>query len=274
MPYTVGCVPYVNARPLVHFFDELGEDSPVQVVYDVPANLPKLLQHGQAQAILVSSIEALQNPERRAVESVGICTEGPAESVRLFSKRPFDQIQSVALDQSSMTSNALCQILLTEKFGIQPFTRAEPPNLQIMLQQYDAALLIGDAGYEANSEGLHVLDLGQAWSQMSGLPFVWALWVGKEQLSSVLSLHLLTSMVWGLSNLDEVVIEAAERNQWPHERCEHYLLRTMKYEVGDREIQGLQLFGELIVRHRLATQASSPIWVEAADPELAGTFAP
>lgn len=185
--FTVGSVPYVNAIPLVLDFERWGEASPVRVVYDVPSRLPVKLDSGEVDAILVSSFDALTVPCRRVAAGVCIGSRGAVKSVRLFSKVPFDQIQTLALDQSSMTSNALAQIVLAEAFGVRPETTRHAPSLETMLAETDACVIIGDAGMEASGEGLHVLDLGSAWHELTGKPFVWAAWVGGERLTPELA---------------------------------------------------------------------------------------
>src|SRR5471032_1724555 len=106
MKYTVGSVPYLNAKPLVRAFEVWGEESPVNVIYEVPSKLPALLAAGEVQAIMVSSIEAFRHPGSRIAEGVCIGSQREVMSVRLFSKVPPRMIETLALDQSSMTSNA------------------------------------------------------------------------------------------------------------------------------------------------------------------------
>ena len=91
--YTVGCVSYVNAIPLVEMFEEMGAASPVRVLYDVPSRLPALLESGEADAIFVSSVDGLRVADCRLAE--GVCI---VKSVRLFSKVPPAEIQKLALD--------------------------------------------------------------------------------------------------------------------------------------------------------------------------------
>lgn len=255
---TVGSVPYVNARPLVDHFDQLGEDSPVQVLYAVPSALPEMLETGEADAILVSSIDALTVPGRRYVEGVCIGSRGPAESVRLFSKRPFEQIESVALDQSSMTSNALAQIVLAELYGLKPRLERRPPDLNSMLGDHDAALLIGDLGMRANGSGLHVLDLGAAWQRLTGLPFVWALWTGGDGLTPALARHLQNACCTSLNELEGVIARTIRRSGWQEGMCRRYLSETMNYRLEAKDLDGLKTFGELCLRHGIVPAARVP----------------
>jgi predicted solute-binding protein len=175
--FRVGCVPYVNARPLVACFDQPNEL--VEVVYDVPSRLPALLDSGEVDAILVSSIEYLRRDDLVIAADVGIMSNGPVASVRMLSKVPLEEIKTLALDESSMTSNMLAQIILAER-GVRPSLVTMEPDQAAMLAACDACVLIGDKGLEADGTGLVDVDLGAAWTELTGEPFVWALWLMRE----------------------------------------------------------------------------------------------
>lgn len=175
--FRVGCVPYVNARPLVACFDQPNEF--VEVVYDVPSRLPALLDSGEVDAILVSSIEYLRRDDLVIAADVGIMSNGPVASVRMLSKVPLEEITTLALDESSMTSNMLAQVILAER-GVRPSLVTMAPDQSLMLERCDACVLIGDKGLEADGTGLVDVDLGQAWTEMTGEPFVWALWLSRR----------------------------------------------------------------------------------------------
>jgi chorismate dehydratase len=293
--YTVGSVPYVNARPLVRFFEEEAGRLPVTVVYDVPSKLPALLESGQADAVLVSSIDSLLSPDRRMAAGIGIASNGPVLSVRLFSRKPFDEIGSLALDQSSLTSNSLAKIILLERFGVTPIATPQPPDLEKMLQAHDACVLIGDIGMRAEGTGLHVLDLGEEWSRLTGLPFVWAVWLGNERLDTKLSQYLRIARVksclgaaptgkldgklesWNIGSIGGFEIgEQIERRRmyqlsaissassWTLEEVRKYLLETIIFDLGENEIEGLREFGRRLVRHGIAPANHFPQMVEPA----------
>lgn len=261
--FTVGSVPYVNALPLVQMFEEMGEQSPVRVVYDVPSQLPALLESGQVDAIMVSSYEALSRPGMRMAAGLCVGTQGAVESVRLFSKVPPKQIETLALDQSSMTSNRLAQVVLRERYKAQPMTVTLPPDPALMLEKADSCILIGDIGMTASVEGLHVMDLGEEWRAMTKLPFVWAAWIGRDGLTPELSGFLSQAMEWSACGKPPlptktladrlasdaaahrrmtVVEAAATRPGWSLEIAYHYLNETMTYTLGESELKGLQEF--------------------------------
>ncbi len=267
MAYTVACVPFMNAWPLVAWFEHLGDESPVRVHYDLPSRLPEMLESGQADAILVSSIDALTTPGREVASGVCIGTRGAAESVRLFSIVPYESIRTLALDESSMTSNALAQIVLAEKFGVRPECSHCTPDLDRMLSEHDAALLIGDKGLSADGTGLHILDLGQAWAEISGLPFVWALWTGRS-IAPELSALFTEALTWAESNFESVVEEASERGGCDLQTCRRYLTETMNYRLEDIDLAGLRTFGEMLRRHKIATLIHFPEIALGAAPAI------
>ena len=249
--FTVGCVPYVNAIPLVWWFEHLGEESPVKVVYDVPSKLPQLLDDNQADAILVSSIDALRTPDRSIASGVCIGSEGPVQSVRLFSRVPYGHIQSLALDSSSMTSNRLAQILLAENFNVRPQTLAMPPDIRTMLDVCDACVLIGDIGMTADYPGARILDLGQAWTDTTNHPFVWALWTGKTDLDpelvDLLNLAYRKSKDRHGRYRPEVNQAGQANSNWPPHLVEQYYNQCIRFDYDARAQAGLALYGQKLV---------------------------
>lgn len=238
MSIRIASVPYVNAMPLVWDFEQHPERG-VCVEYAVPSQLPAKLDSGAVEAILVSSIDALLTPGREIAGGVCIASRGAVQSVRLISQVPFDLIRRLALDQSSMTSNALAQLILANVYGVKPETAHAAPNLQDMLRDADAAVLIGDIGMTAATDGYRVLDLGQAWVDWTGLPFVWAAWVGRS-IRPELG-RLLVEAV-DRTDLEEVAQDAARRDGWNLTMARDYLCRTMTFRFDPEIEQGLRTF--------------------------------
>jgi len=267
MKYTVGSVPYLNAKPLVKAFEVWGKDSPVDVIYEVPSKLPALLESGTVQAIMVSSIEAFRNPGSRIAEGVCIGSKREVLSVRLFSKVPADQIRTLALDQSSMTSNALAQIILSERYGVTPKADPQPPNLCDMLATHDACVLIGDNGMREQGQGLHILDLGLEWFNLKKLPFVWAVWLGNEGLTPELVEWLNAAERWGAANIDTIIDEAPRDSGIPLEICDRYFRSVMNYPLEDKEVDALREFRRSVSHHIFIHPAHFPALVASSGSE-------
>jgi chorismate dehydratase len=264
---TLATVPYVNAYPLVFGLEE-ASGSEVQLLSAPPSSLPSLLDSGEAQAVLVSSIEAIQRPNRTWIGDLCIGSDGPVESVRLFSQVPFSRIRRVALDQSSMTSNVLALILLEGLFGIKPETFTAPPVQTDMLAQADACLLIGDIGMTAPSDGLEVLDLGQGWKELTGLPFVWAGWIGSPGFDPALPGLLekayelsgcgamppdVSVSSFSVGRRSATLDQAVSESGWTRERLDHYLNAVMIYRLSHQMKQGREEFwsrSKALLKHK------------------------
>lgn len=263
MTYRVGCVPYLNAKPLVRLFEDMKGRVPVEVVYDVPSRLPQLLAGGDVQAVMVSSIEALRVPGLRVADGVSISSQKDVLSVRLFSKVPPRMIGSIALDEGSMTSNALARIILKERYERDIEGELMAPRLDAMLERHDAAVLIGDNGMRASGEGLHVLDLGYEWRRLTRLPFTWALWVGDDGLTPELSMWLYAAMLYGMARMDRVVAIAAQETGFTVPQCENYLRRVMDYNFDEPHRLGLQEFARFLYNARIVRPTHFPAIIGA-----------
>lgn len=269
--YRVGSVPYVNAAPLVWWFEQEG--SPVDVVYAVPSELPALLQSGEVDCILVSSIYALTHPNSALAGEVGIVSDGPVQSVRILSTVPPAHIKTLALDESSMTSNLLAQIVLKYQFDVQPTLTKLPPNLDQMLDVCDACVLIGDKGLEASGEGLHILDLGECWKELTSLPFLWAGWVGSTDLDLALVPHLQRALEEsGFGKVvdperQELVCQwASARARWSIEVTRNYLRNHVKFLANESVKQGLAKYRQLA--NELGVTTHDPNWHQVQEANL------
>ncbi|MDW8107552.1 MAG: menaquinone biosynthesis protein [Armatimonadota bacterium] len=244
MRFKVGSVPYVNAAPLTRWLESETGARYAEVIYAPPSQLAQMLRAGALDVALVSSVEHFHRPETRYVHGLAIASRREVLSVRLFSQVPLAQVRTVALDTSSLTSAALTRILLERVYRVCPAYIDAPPDLEAMLQSADAALLIGDLGMTAHHPAVReVLDLGVAWHEWTGLPFVWALWLmNADAPAEAISDLLHTAYEWGERNLDAIIAAEAQRTGIPRELCAHYLREVMVYEIDDTFLQGLERF--------------------------------
>jgi chorismate dehydratase len=266
--FRIGCVPFLNAKPLIAYFGTEEGKSLAQVLLAPPSQLARRVETGDVNVALASSFFALESSDFKAVNGIAIASQGEVQSVRLFSKVPFDTIETLALDQASMTSNHLCRIILNETYGAHPICRALPAHLPSMLAEADAAVLIGDAGMSANGDGLYVLDLGEAWFDLTSLPFVWALWIGLDGLTDDLAMLLGRAKRFGLENIELVAATEAERLGWPLSTCRSYLVEAMDYGFGLSHVEGLRRFGEYCVELGFIGRLKMPDLVGEASPTL------
>jgi chorismate dehydratase len=256
----LGAVDYLNARPLVYGLELYSAQFTLR--FDVPSKCAALLHEGSIDVGMIPSIEYLRGRDRyRIVPDIGIVSDGAVASVAMFTAKPFKDIRTIAADSSSRTSSGLLQVLCYEAFGIDAQFVPMAPDLRAMLSRCDAALLIGDPAlfFDHVSGGLTKVDLGEHWTRVTGLPFVWAFWAGRAgALTPGQVLTLTVARDKGVLAADEV----AERYCGPGRaaRGRAYLRENVRYTLGDREQAGLQLFYELAVQHGVVGESRPLTW--------------
>ena len=268
----LGAVGYLNARPLVY---ELERRPRFDVRYDTPSECARLLHSGATDLGLVPSIEYLRGGPYRIVPDVAIASNGPVASVALYTAKAIDAIGSIALDTSSRTSVALTQLLCARHFKIAPSFVHLGPDLTEMLARCDAALIIGDAALLLDhtkvrlkaepptvrrvrlQPDLQKIDLGEVWTKMTGLPFVYAFWAGRpEALTSDDVAALQVARDAGVAQPRRIAqayfadpahfVRLAASFVAPSAEHEaigaRYLRDNIKYHLGDAERAGLEAF--------------------------------
>src|SRR4051812_45479339 len=181
-PLRVGVVNYLNAKPL---YFRLEESTPkVQVEMDLPSRLADRLRLAELDLALIPSVEYFRGVELgyEVLPGFAIAARGPVRSVKLFSRVPFGQIERLALDAGSRASQALARVWLDAAHGVRP-GRIEPlpMGMPVLESTADAVLVIGDRAMTVPEAPFHsVVDLAEAWAVMTGLPFVFALWVARS----------------------------------------------------------------------------------------------
>ena len=242
-PVRIGAVGYLNARPLTWALDAAPGRWTIR--YDLPSVCSSLLHAGEVDLGLVPSIDYLQDPDYRFVPGVGIGSRGPIASVALFTKVPVERIRSIALDTSSRTSVTLIRVLCRHRFGIAPDYVAHRPDLRAMTEAADAGLLIGDPAFETDHEalGLEKVDMGEQWTAMTGLPFIYAAWTGRPGAITGADVEALqAAQQAGVQSVDAIAAEYGRSDARRTARAAAYLRDNVKYGLGPVEAAGLQLF--------------------------------
>jgi chorismate dehydratase len=243
MTVRIGAVGYLNARPLTWALDRSPERW--QVRYDVPSVCATLLHAGDVDLGLIPSIEYLSAPDYRFVPGVGIGSLGPVLSVALYTKVPVALIRRLALDTSSRTSVALIKVLSRHRFQIDPEFVPHGPDLAAMTRVCDAGLLIGDPAFDVDHEalGLTKIDLGEEWTAMTGLPFIYAAWTGRPGVVTPEDVQALQqAQSEGVSAVDAIAREYGRGDARVEARAASYLRDNVRYGLGRDEAAGLQLF--------------------------------
>ncbi len=212
--------------------------------FRVPAECAREVATGAADIGIIPSVE-LSRHDYGHVRGLGIASRGAVRSILLVSSKPFDEIQTLAADISSRTSVALARIILSRRYRVAPQFVPLAPNLDEMLAAANAALIIGDPALHIDPEALdyHVLDLGAAWTEMTGLPMVFAIWAGrKEAITPQVEAVFRASYEFGRAHLHDIIRVEAVQRAILAELAREYLTRHIVYELGDADYRGLDLF--------------------------------
>jgi chorismate dehydratase len=251
----IGAVGYLNARPLTWALDR--EPDRWQIRYDLPSVCSSLLHAAEVDLGLIPSIDYLQSPDYRLVPGVGIGSRGRIASVALYTRLPLDRITSIALDTSSRTSVTLIRVLCRHRFAITPAFVQHGPDLPAMTSAYDAAVLIGDPAFDADHAalGLQKIDLGEEWTAMTGLPFIYAAWTGRAGAIGDAEVKALQkAQEIGVNSVDAIAAEYGGNDGSRAARAAAYLRDNVKYGLGPEEAAGLQLFLDYAAELGLAPQ--------------------
>lgn len=252
-PVRLGAVGYLNARPLTWALDRAPDRWRIR--YDVPSVCASLLHAGDVDLGLIPSVEYLQAPDYRFVPGVGIGSRGPVRSVALFTRAPLRSIRRIALDTSSRTSVALIRVLCRHRFRIEPEFVPHGPDLETMTRGADAALLIGDPALDADERalGLEKIDLGEEWTAMTGLPFIYAAWTGRPGAVTDADVRALQeAQAEGTRSTAAIAAEYGRGDSAVTRRAAAYLRDNVKYGLGPEDTAGLELFLDYAVELGLA----------------------
>lgn len=248
----VGIVNYLNSRPLARGFLQGYYAELFEPICHPPARVAKLLASGDLEVGLIPSIEVQRIPGVQVIDGLCVAATHEVRSVLLVTRTPISEVKRVALDENSRTSAALVQILLEERYGICPDCVSRPPEVERMLSDCQAALLIGDPALKAALAGYRVFDLAAEWRELTGYPFVFALWGvrGRVELPRLAS-YFHHSLKIGLDELDSLVAEAAAELGLDRESVRSYLTCNLRYRLGAEERAGLEIFFRRAAAHGL-----------------------
>ena len=175
-PLRISAISYLNTAPLMWDFDHGDAGRQFDISYTLPSACARALQAGTADIGIIPAAAYVQVPGLMVLPGVAIASRRPVRSILLVSRVPVDQIRTVALDTSSMTSVALTRILFEKWLGGGRTFAPMAPDLDKMLAQHDAGLLIGDPALQIDRSRYFTLDLAEEWIRHTGKPFVFAFW--------------------------------------------------------------------------------------------------
>jgi chorismate dehydratase len=237
--FRVGSVCYLNAVPLTRGLEE-------QVIFDTPSKLAEMLRKGELDAALVSVTEPLFNDCYDILDGTAIASLGEVKSILVAHRRPIEEAREIYCDPASLTSVNLLRVLLAER-GLKPEFKSLPSYDIQSLPDY--AMLIGDQAlnFLLGPHEHEVWDLGTAWYEMTGLPFVYAVWaLRRGRDNAALRRQLSEAHAFGVETLDHII---QTRTEYDYDFRKDYLGWHIHYHLGTDEKRGLAKFAELLRKH-------------------------
>lgn len=249
----ISAISFLNTAPLMWDFEHGDAGRDFKIEYTIPSRCAAALAANQADIGIIPAFTYAEIPNLVILPNVAIAARDKVRSILLFSKKPLEEVRTIATDTSSRTSVALLQILLTKFFGGNRKLTPQAPQLQAMLQHHDAALLIGDSALQSESaSGFHVYDLAHLWRRLTGHAFVFAFWAMRLDSLDRVPEGLDVTKVFQQSrdhglqpdSLDVIAREWSPRLQLSESEIRSYLTNNIHYYL-DRECHaGLKLFLE------------------------------
>lgn len=250
----IGRIEYANCTPIFWALHDIRPSDDYQLVGGVPAQLNAQLAAGKIDVCPSSSIEYALHPERYLIlPQLSISSVGAVGSVLLFSRVPLEELDNrdVLLSSESATSVNLLKILLEKRFGCTCSYSVQTTSVSESLRAAPALLLIGDAALRAShlNSDLLVYDLGQLWFEWTGLPFVFALWLCRQQVAEDynaevgnLARNLLVSKEHARKNLQSIAEGSLEASWMTTDSLVAYWRENISYDLDDSHLNGLILF--------------------------------
>lgn len=237
--FRIGSVPHLNAVPLTRGLEQ-------HTTFLPPAALAQALQRDELDAALLSITEVLRQDRYDVLDGVAVASLGEVKSVFLAHRGPLESIRTIHCDPTSLTSVMLLRVLLAEQ-GLRPEIVPLPSDPRAPLP--DHLMLIGDRGleFQQTPHDRCIWDLGTAWMEATGLPFVYAVWVLRRAPNlEPLRRLLREARRFGMETLEALI---ADRTEFTPEFRRDYLTWHIHYHLGSDERRGIERFMELMLKH-------------------------
>jgi cyclic dehypoxanthinyl futalosine synthase len=233
-------VAYLNARPL---WESLKDDPRIELGLARPSELARALAENEADVGLLPVAAAATIGDLRLLRNMAIGARGKVRSVAIVADRPLHELDSIALDLSSRTSVVLARLLLARRKLTPHLFGADPAQAIASVKDRTGALVIGDAALDVEARFAHRLDLAEDWFEWTGLPFVFAAWFARPGTVDAEREDIFrVAKQKGLARVDAIAAEHGKRSGLDEASLRAYLTESIRYDLGDEELRGLERF--------------------------------
>jgi len=244
----ISAISYLNTAPLMWDFEHGDGGQKFEISYTVPSHCAVELQSGSADVGIIPSAAYATVSGLAILPGVAIAAKQAVRSILLVGKKPIEQIRTVAMDSSSLTSVALARVLFRKYWNNEPRCDSLPPKLEVMLEEHDAGLLIGDPALQVDRGKYLTWDLAEEWIRFTGKPFVFAFWAVRQAAAQSTPLDWAAifqqSRDHGLEPGNLATIAETWSTKLGMTRMDvlEYLTSNIHYYLDEACLEGLQLF--------------------------------
>jgi len=245
----LGSVPFLNVRPLISPLEEGLVEHDFEIIYTPPSILSNMLFEKKVDLGLLPVAELIKRGNYRVISNISISSYGKVDSVVLLTKSSLREIKTVAVDARSRSSTALLRVILEVFYKISPaYIRREPDER--FLTGVDGGMLIGDIGLKLKylpPRGYRVFDLGEIWTDETGLPFVYAVYAVNDGIRLGRNLEALEeAKAIGLRTVKRIARAESAKLGLSEEICLRYLTERIGYDLGEKEIKGIVAYSKFL----------------------------
>lgn len=238
----LGAVSYLNALPLLYGIQNGDLSDLVSLEVDYPSRLADKLRNGKLDIGLIPVAAMPGIPGARIIGDYGIAADGAVASVCLFSHVPIEDIREVYMDYQSRTSVRLAQFLLEAYWKIPAAFLPAPEDYISRIAGTKAGVIIGDRALVHAGDFPYVYDLATAWKAFTGLPFVFAAWIGTSEMTESFTASFNAANSMGLGHIDHIV----ESTSFPYYDLKKYYTQNIHYLLDGEKKKGLAAFLEVL----------------------------
>ena len=268
----ISAISYLNTAPLMWDFEHGSAGRNFDISYTVPSQCAAQLAAGTADIGIIPSAAYTAIPNLLVLPDVAIASRRAVRSILLVSKVPLEKIKTVGLDTSSLTSVALTKVLFEKWWGGDRQFVSQEPDLENMLADCDAGLLIGDPALQVDRSRYITFDLAEEWIRLTGKPFVFAFWAVRQEAeaSPELGKIFTRSRDRGLTSdsLDRISAEWAPRIGLTEAEVRSYLTENIHYALDQNCLEGLHLFYKYGVECKALSSAPGLRFLRAKSPAV------
>lgn len=238
--YKIASVSYLNSKPFLYGLKNYPFKSEIEFSVNTPAKISNQLLNDEVDLALVPVAVLSQLREYHLLNGFCIGSNGPVQSVSLFSELPIEKCKTVLLDYQSRTSVMLTKILFQKHWKLFPQFASTEDGYEQNIKGETAGLVIGDRALALKHKFPFVYDLSTEWKKLTNLPFVFAAWISANKIPDEIENELTKAFQYGINNIDKVIAE--EQNNYSGIDVNDYLTNGIDFILDDEKIKAMKLF--------------------------------